>query len=279
MNPNQINISYQNILFDFSSDIISINHDKHVFKSSFANFKTYLINNPFKDFTQIHSLLSKQKYSNYSIDKNFMILTWTVEILDINLIFKIPLDKFKLNIDKLDEKEQLKYYKNKYLRLKNKHKLFLDKHRCFSTIFNFIKKDDIIYVVRISPKNKISVKHFLEVQSNLVANKTITWDNNYLNNINIDDFYGFLIGPTHDITIILFKILDIKNISNRKNIWNKQDSYNDNNHTIHDIKTRNVIFLSNHFITVSWTLWKKIVEYKVNYTPMNVTKIKNPLNF
>lgn len=101
-----------------NDDNITVNlNDTTTFSCDTEHFiKNYIWYNPLRNSVKLIEYITKNAVDAH--EKNVhLVLIWHIDAINEQIIVKIPLEHFELNLDKCDEKEQLEYYKQQYIKL------------------------------------------------------------------------------------------------------------------------------------------------------------------
>lgn len=135
-----------------------------------------------------------------------------------------------------------------------------------------------MYGVRVSPKNKESIKDYDKFIEEIEERGFSYWDNTKDNKAKTNDKFAFIIGGTkknlrRNLEIIIFEVVKILPSNYRRDTWQKT-IYNKENPSKSDVKDRKVLELS-RMNRMNYAEYITKVGYKEKYIPRGTTKMKN----
>ena len=130
------------------------------------------------------------------------------------------------------------------------------------------------WIVRISPKNKISTRDWENLLTESESNRHVAWDKDYKNRIKTGDEIGFIVGETGGERIVFYDIAGELSTSNRSSYWSSQ-IYTHSQVVEHDISLREVIILDTYTCRdYVYEDYKQSVGYSAKYTPRGTTRAR-----
>ena len=100
-----------------NTDITVQINETATFASNFEDFiKNYVWHNPLRNSAKLIEYISKNTFNSHEQNAD-LVLVWNIQAINEQIVVKIPMDEFELDLDKCDEKEQLQYYKQQYIKM------------------------------------------------------------------------------------------------------------------------------------------------------------------
>lgn len=130
------------------------------------------------------------------------------------------------------------------------------------------------WIVRISPKNKISTSDWIRFEEESKTHRNVTWDKDFRNRIKKGDKIGFIVGEIGNENIHFYNIVGELATTSRSSHWSN-DIYTHSQDIKHDISKREVIIIdTNTLKTYTYDFYKKSVGYKDKYMPRSTIKAR-----
>lgn len=98
--------------------LIQLNKKQFICSNTDTFIEQYITQNPLKNNDQLINFITAHSHINTVCSNQHLFITWRINIIDANVVVRVPLDLFTPNLEQLDEKEQLEYYKEQYHQMK-----------------------------------------------------------------------------------------------------------------------------------------------------------------